>query len=133
MEIKADEELVIHHRRKGDTNGNFVHKRSRTLTEEDREFLSQLFSQKPQAHHCRFSHVDADDFERAIETYRNFENIDPERFNAAIAFFEAWTKILTDSTNTVRRTLIVILVTGIAGLTIAGFWAEAIKKLITKE
>ncbi len=135
MDVKIVEEkptVEIKHRRHGDPEDAHFHRRKRVLTDEDIAEFAVAFEKvfKVQSHSCRFMHVDEEKLDKVVSFYEKFEGIDPKRFNAAIDFFENWNKSLDDSKNVIRRTLLVIAITAIAGMTIAGFWLEVSKKAI---
>jgi len=76
-------------------------RRAKNLTEEDLANIVNALNEN-RKHECRFVGIEDEDLRAAIDFYKNI--------NA----------ILTDSKATIRRTLLVIILTAICGFTAAG-------------
>ena len=100
------------------------HARRNALTQEDLENITSIFEsiydKKIQNYHsnenCRFIDIKIEDLKAMIDAHK--------RFNA----------MMDDNKAIVRRYILVVLLTGMSGLTVYGFWgkiADAIKKAMS--
>lgn len=74
----------------------------RTMTDADIAAIVQAFKAD---HTCRYT-------------------IDPDELSEAVRFFRNINDILEDSKRTIRKTFLIIIITGICGLTLLGFWTK---------
>jgi hypothetical protein len=94
--------------------------RRNALTQEDLENITSIFDKKIQNYHgdehCRFIDIKVDDLMAMINAHK--------RFNA----------MMDDNRAIVRRYVLIVLLTGMSGLTVYGFWskiADAVKRAIS--
>lgn len=77
-------------------------RRSKNLTEEDLTNIVHAIN-KSRIHECRFTTIEEEDLRAAVDFYKNFNSI------------------INDSKKTVRRTLLILMLTAICGLVFTGF------------
>lgn len=88
----------------------FHERRQRTLTEADVELITTIVKQcvaKPELDH-----------------FCKFEGIDPEMAKEAIRFFKSYTEALQDTKSTVRKFLVVTILTALTALLGAGIYVK---------
>lgn len=66
------------------------------------------------------------------ETHQcRFEQVSPEAMQEAVKFYQNWNRVMCETSSTARKALVVMVITGAAGLTVVGFF-DKIKQFISK-
>lgn len=88
-----------------DPVNSYIERRSRNLTDAD---IKELVSQINASRHldCRFGTISNDDLEEAVEFYKNFN------------------KLMTESGNTIWKTVLVLGVGGLCSLILLGIYSK---------
>jgi len=111
-------------------------RRRNNLTNEDLDAIAAIIeathrSRRHEAEDCRFGRISTEDLNNMVSA---FKGINPDDLKNMISAFNKFTVVMADNRTVVRRFFLVLVLTGVSGLTIYGYWAkitDTVKKAIT--
>lgn len=89
-------------------------RRKRSLTDADIEAFRKALRDTDHQASCRFM------------------AIDPEEMKEMLTFYRKFNEALNDSKQTIRKTVLVLTISALTGMTVIGFWAK-VKQIMSGE